>query len=212
MFVEHGARGYDALLVEVLKSCEDIAQDRDIRLRVDAGILMDAYEGMCSTIAWHGMPIQEISHFRELAHVAYWISELKPVQIREPISSDYFVRTSFSIFRDLTGTSPVILENAPRETKPATDNFSSHVQAAFPINEYVALRTLTVGCQAEFMRSCGAQTNAQRRKSMDQQNAYFQSKMYPSLFGDLILALRYHVFTPRSFAALIDSVYRFEGQ
>ncbi len=94
--------------------------------------------------------------------------------------------------------------------KAAKEQYLKYATSA--ISEAIALELIAYFMKAEFLRKLGNVSSSTAREFFEAQNNAFLTTFFEDgVYDQIVKGLRYHIFTPRSFATLIEAVFAFEG-
>lgn len=132
------------LQAKVKMLADEHAKALKLPILIDQAILFEAHDAARGTALFHQIPLGQISHFKELAHVGFWISHLKPISIQEPVSPSQIMRWL-----------GIAAQGNSAELAPAYKRYTAAAraykkEATFPISEYVALELVAHFVEAEF--------------------------------------------------------------
>lgn len=177
-------------------------------VNLDKDIVHEAFAAALSSAQFHQItPLSKLSHYKELAHLAFWIAELKPFAIPAPVEPKFHIHWGRAA-AGATGEEPPPTKAALRSFERATQQHAKF--ATYPINEHIALEFITNLAEAELERKLQRKDKTSKAE-IRTRFAYFQSKLNDGLIDDLVKSLRFHAFAPRSFATMIEAIFAFEG-
>ncbi len=212
-FVDREA-GIKLLSQKVLKLADQHANRLGLALRLEPNILAQAYDAALGSAMFHKIPLEKLSHFKELAHIGFWIAELKPVTATPPSTAKHLLDRAKLLTHERVEGNTAALAFAEELYTEAERKYCD--KTAEPISEYIALQFIASVIEAEFdfkiheMKAAGKDQDY--IDLIAKRGAHFKTILYsPNVFGDIVSALRFHIFTPRSFATLIETLFAFEG-
>lgn len=187
-----------------------------VPLRLEPNLVVQAYDAAISTALFHKIPLDELSHRKELAHLGFWVAELKPISISPPQRPKYFVQKAALALDEALGGNTAALVS-PRPSVKANKKYQRAEEAyvntaTFPICEYIALEFIQSMMECEFLRKQKNNKDSGLKSLYEDRHEYFNSVLLEQgVFMDIVNGLRFHIFTPRSFATLIEALFAFEG-
>ena len=199
-----------ALLQDKFLNYADLhSKEINLTLVVDKGLIAEAFQAACGSAQFHQIKLEHLSHYKELAHIGFWISQLKPIWIEPPYSPEFFIeQAKLAAQQAVFGHSAV---NPPAAKAYSRANEAYRKHATFPISEFLALRFIADGIETEFLRKCRDLKDDEHRAVVMRRFNHFKIVLQSKVIKDVAMALRFHVFTPRSFATLVESIFAFEG-
>jgi hypothetical protein len=209
LIVDHGEDGMAVFEERLLKEADELSRELGVKLRLDQNIVREAFAAAWGSVRFHQIPLKRLSHYKELAHLAFWVAELKPITLVPPKSPADLLRwTSLAVSEVFEGNSASYTQ-ASLKFDESQQQYSKH--ATFPVSEYVALKFLCNLAEQDFLRHIETIKDPDHSETVAKRQNYFKAVLYGGLFENVMSALRFHIFTPRSFATLIDSIFAFEG-
>lgn len=205
--------------VDHVKELAD-AQAREIGLtvHVDENILAQVFARACISAEYHQIPVPEMSHYKELAHLAYWTGSLKPISIVPPMSPENIRQwVTDALGRALFGPGAI-----PKAASDAFDRASEAYQrySVYPISETVAVHFITHFAAVEAQQKMRKIKRAADREAAAARHQAFSEILYPdadenservSVIENMVNMLRFHTLAPRAFAIFVEAVFAFEG-
>jgi len=186
----------------------------ELQVTVDEDVADEAFAAALSSALYHQIKIEELSYLKELAHLGFWVAELKPVSISDPLPPEEYVKWA----SHATDGAIPILDPSPA----ALESFDRALAlrskfATYSVNELVALDFICMSAEAaacvrrDELQAHDNANDGSEALEVAERAAYFRSKLHGPLYDDLAMGLRFHGFTPRAFATLIEAIFAFEG-
>ena len=188
---------------------DEHAKSLKLPIWIDQALVHEAFDAAYSTVDFHKIPLGKINHYKELAHVGFWVSRLKPLSIQAPVTPDYFIKWVGAALKCAVEGNQADLAPVWKRYDAAAKAYKKH--AVFPISEYVALQLIGHFIEAEFRRKADAIKDPAIKAVVEERLVFFKATLYGRVFPQLVQGLRFHVFTPRSFATLVEAVFAFDG-
>jgi hypothetical protein len=203
MFLESKEVGYSRLRSCVEKYSKAITDEGGIAVAINGPILQDAFYSARTSLGFYNIEPANINHYKEAAHIAYWIHKLKPLRCPPPLNIRIILTNVVRAVEDsFFGTQ----SRFEAEYVKAADAFRSH--RCLPINEVVALYMVSDMirvAQLEAADSFSARVKAPLVAKIDIVHERFNQN-----FRDLVLSLRYHNYSARAFSSLIEHILKIE--
>lgn len=204
--VEEGVRLFEDA---IRKQADHLAQELGVTLTLDPDVVREVYAAASASITTHNIPLEKISDRKEAAHLAFWTAELKPVSVKSPLSPSEFIDRAQHFFQDRVHGPHAIMQRASELYGSAKASYVKN--SIFPVSEYVAMSFIRTGMESVFREQTSKDIDQGLLKMYKERNEYFRSILTHSVFNAIVQGLRFHIFTPRSFATLIESVFALEG-
>lgn len=194
--------------VKMLADEQSHRMDRLVSVHVDENVLAEAFTQACNSIEFHKIPIERASHYKELAHLAYWIAELKPVSLLPPMKPATLVEL-------LGPTSGARLLDAVAGLPDEDPSFRRRSRAykkyaRYPISEAIAVEFIAYFAEVEAQLKISGERRDEVRAELTRRHTRFRAIFFGRVAENMILALRFHTFASRSFSTLVESVFAFE--
>ncbi len=190
--------------VEVLKNilfglCKEICRKEGVPIRIDEYLCAEALARAKETIDYH--KVEAYSIYKEVAHVGFWLSRLKPIRIYSPMNVFHVFGTARAALDELLKGYWVKLEaKAQQEEEELREVLD------FPVNEHVSIQMIVKLIEAHQL---GYADLFGAAVAQDMNNAIVDNqRRYPWLFGNLERTLRNHNHSARGFATLIECTFR----
>lgn len=201
-------RDFKAIIQRTLK---EFCQVTGLIIRAKSSLLDEAYSSALSTLKFHNIELENVNHYKVIAHLAYWIHRLQPVRFASPsmiaeVADKIFSATGL-VVTDKTG-----LRKARRMFDTELKKYrstSSHF-TIFPINEYVAW-ILIYDEIGVVWREVLEKGEFEKVRDSVQVAIHTAEDRYKNQMDDLIWSLRYHTYSSRSFSTLVEALFRVEG-
>lgn len=180
----------------IIKICEGLNRDGLLNdIKIDTIILSECFISAKTSIGFYNIENEEVSHYKEIAHVAYWISRFKPIRITNPF---HFLESLKEIGVDISKQFDFL--------KVSEETINHGLE--LPINEYVAFFLAT-----DYIRMCQLseieeqpQTSQEGlRKRVDEIN-----QKIGVMKNSIISSMRYHNYSTRGFAFMLESLMRID--
>ena len=162
---------------------------------IDENILSDCFKHAKETVKFYGLDEGEVSHYKEISHIAFWISKLKPISIESPQRLQDRLKTyGIDLLKELAGESPLLVQQRTSDSD-------------FAINEYLAFTFATIS-----IRTC-------QLSEIHALDAPEQVTLYQNLMGgamdrvkrmqrSTLRSMRYHNYSARAFATTMEAMTR----
>lgn len=201
--------GRERLHKKLLLYADQFSKEIELPVLLDEAVVNEAFDAAYGSAQFHRIPLGEISHYKELAHIGYWLAELKPISIEPPRSPQYFIDWLKEAADEVVFGNRARLRRVDQAYRRALE-YHSNFQA-YPTSEHLALRFIADGLESEMERKISEIKDDDKRDIVRKRFEHFKQVFYRDTFKNIVEGLRFHVFTPRSFATLIETVYAFEG-
>ena len=82
-FCEENIEDCKSRLLQIL---EDLATGDNFTslIVVDENIVSDCFRHAENTVKFYGLGDGNVSHYKEISHISYWLSKLKPISLESP--------------------------------------------------------------------------------------------------------------------------------
>jgi len=174
---------------------------------VEYNYICQVYDAAVCTAKFHQIDLDKLSHKKELAHLGFWIADLKPVTFEPPPRSDNIL-TRIS---ELWGKGVSASSKGEVEGRISAADEAYLKAIVFPINESICIEFIMHYMYLNLVDKIKNFDAAGQASYEDNYQAFMNTFMHDKVFENIMFGLRYHVFTPRSFATLIESVFAFSG-
>lgn len=189
------------LIVEI---CKDLVRNGlNRRIRVNVATLQECFALACESIRFYQLETNNVSFYKEAAHISFWINKMKPIRIVDAEKNGSLLektkKKASEIKKEMTGTVAgfhIDMENEREKEK-----------SEFPINEHTALHlalTLIESCQrdyAELQEDARIKSDMLTRISNSAERTQYIEE-------DLISSLRYHTYSARGLALTLEGLLR----
>jgi hypothetical protein len=203
----------DDVVTVVKRICEEFCLETGLIANIKVITLEEAYSAAMSSLNFHNIAIDQLSHYKILAHIGYWTHKFQPIHLTSPGTIKELVQQSMDIMQaTIAGPTARLLDAPINDFKSELREYAkkSRNYATFPINEYVSwqfiyseVKTLWDYLAKEHWSSTMRETMTPRLEEADNR---FRRRM-----EDLVWSLRYHTYTPRTFATLVETLFRIDS-
>jgi hypothetical protein len=209
LLVELGEEGIPHFERALIRHADELSQRLKVTLQLDPDVVREVFAAATASIRTHNIPLKQISCRKEAAHLGFWTAELKPISVKPPLSPREIIdRAGHMLARRIHGPRAVS-ERASELYDIARRTYVD--QSIFPVSEYVAMSLIRTLLESLFLQQMDQCEDAAMLKIYQGRNDYFGQTLSNGVFDSIVQGLRFHIFTPRSFATLIESVFSFEG-
>jgi len=190
----------------VRKNIKELAQTQSeimgLSLRIEANLLRKAFSEAQRTAA----PLDKLSYQAELAHIAFWISEFKPISVTPPMTVQTAIDNAALFCLD-TVAGPRA-DEIPFERKYA-EKLDAYLRlATSPVSETVSFYFVLHSVEAEVRERVTKIPRESARKDLLEEHTAFQNMVLTAgPMKKIIRGLRYHLYTPQSFATTMEALF-----
>ena len=164
-------------------------------INVDENVMNDCFKHALVTVKFYGIENGDVSHYKEISHISYWISKLKPVSLESPQRLGERLREyGIDVLSQLAGESRLKIS----QTSADSD---------FPINEYLAFSFASAtikGCQLEEIK----RLEAPEQRALYRELQETASKRVRVMQKSIMNSMRYHNYSARGFATTVEGMMR----
>lgn len=186
---------------EVVRLATEVSEEFWFSIRYKRSLIDTAYACAKGTVSFHGIEANQTNHFKELAHLAYWLCRMKPLRIEPPQNIQSIIEEMAQGAQEAIFGEQAFPE---REYNTAVENFLRNL--LFPINEYCAVMLcydfIKLGWGAQFDVIEDPKYRDIVKDRMDFLGVRFENKVA----DELIWSLMYHNFSARGFAVMLEGV------
>jgi len=193
-FCEENIEDCKSRLLQIL---EDLATGDNFTslIVVDENIVSDCFRHAENTVKFYGLGDGNVSHYKEISHISYWLSKLKPISLESPQKlTDRLVRYGLLQLKTLAGDSPLKIQQSSED-------------ADFAINEYLAFNFATISIRACQLAEIN-ELEANEQKSLYEELMVVASGRVDSMQKAVLHSMRYHNYSARGFATTIEGMLR----
>lgn len=218
--------GQDKACLERLKAvalryAADLSEQTGIAVRISPSVMEDVYASAAASIGFHNIESGNWNHYKEIAHIAYWFQKLKPVRFRAPQGMVAFAKGMVLALGDsVFGNSAGYDEEFAVKRATFDSQITSHghrLQSKYqtaliiPLNEILAVWLIK-----DFMTTASREIEKNLVSSMVKvgYRARFAdiSEQFERQTNELAMGLRYHNFTVRGFATMIETIFKIRAE
>lgn len=201
MFFEIGDAALPKLRDHVKRLCDSISHERHVSLLVRESTLFDCLESAKISATFHHIPLENLSHYKELAHIGFWIAKLKPVSLASPITSQFILKGL------LDWGDRVVSGFSAKVIRLADDPIGPYKAAlGFPLNEFIAMTLIWEACEARWEFALNQLEDDGKKRFHEERVGYLRNRFFRELLHDLAVSLRFHTYTSRTFATTVESL------
>ena len=206
MFFDNAEAGFQLFKRELSEFADLFAKQQKCRVVLKPSLLVDCYENAAGSLTFHGIDVSKVNHFKELAHLVYWVAKLKPFRVAPP-------GENIALFKELSQVIFGASANVEDKTKEylSTEEFSEAQKeairlGAFPLNEWLAISFLihivdmTWCAQLEEVKDPGV------KKLFYDRIEFLRSRFYARSGIVMASSLRYHTFSARGLAIAFEAM------
>jgi hypothetical protein len=196
-------------MVKLLKS---FAAEHDVRLVVREDTFVDCFCNANYSLQFHGLDFDKVNQFKEVAHLAFWISKLKPVRIRGSGQRNVIA----GLMSSLTTNNKVDIEEASPDSELRLENL---VNGALPkswaelqkksalnfeINEWIAVSLVLVVAKTIWKNESASQADKLRSAATSEQQKFLEERFKHKTTPTLMFGLKHYNFSARGLATSIE--------
>lgn len=202
-------KNYDKMKDYIKKICDDLNRDKyNHPIRIDDFILNECFLAAENSVKFYNIREGNISHYKEVSHISFWISKLKPIRIENPYNLIQELKSLLkNLLKHISGLQVINIKGNPKCDKIAK-------ALEFPINEYVSYYLGTDyirACQLGYLDQLEKENKIGTigKKSYQKEIERAQEKI--TLMQDTIIhSIRYHNYSARGFALMIETLTRID--
>ena len=196
MLLDHKDASFDRVKETVHRLAHKLAIDRSVTIIVDVPTLYDAFSNASYTVQFYNMEHNRINHFKEIAHMAFWISKLKPAQVvKESLLNQ--------LFREVGSA----LLGSQGRLQEKESEFQKNVKAfeGFPLNEWISVSFCLHMVEIGWNGQLDSISDQGIRSLFSNRISFLRDRFVTNVAKDFALSLRYHNFSARGFAMAVES-------
>ena len=188
-----------------IKYSDELSEQTKTGIRVDLTVLADVHHTASVSIKFHNL--KTINHYKQAAHVAFWFQKFKPLRFIEPTD----IRTVLTNAMDNAIT--FIFGDEAKFASDFGGALKDYEAAKHrPINEWVAFFL------AKNIIRSAQEKIAKENESVDVQNMLLKvieetHRKFESAveIDDIVHGIRYHNYSARGFATMIEGMFKVSG-
>jgi hypothetical protein len=185
---------FNQIKAAIHEICSDLNRDGfENGIRINTILLQECFEAARGSVKFYNLDDNEISHYKEISHIAFWIVRLKPIRVINPFNViDAMTSMGIDLTESITGL------------KTRTESIRKGIE--YPINEHVAFflaKTQIRACQLGEIEALpvGARSSYTDRFTLIDEKV-------DTMIKSIMLSMRYHTFSARGFALMMESLMR----
>lgn len=178
----------------------EISEETRVGVRIDIPTIHDIFFSAQSSIKFHNLN-GGINHYKQAAHISFWFQKFKPLRFVAPPDTHTILESAFDKFKVA-----IFGDEAKFDTDYSSTNVDYERAKEKPLNEFVSLRMAK--------RLIGkAQRLAIRNLDPELQPAVLAAvqsthKKFDTHFEELVKGVRYHNYTARGYATMIETIFK----
>lgn len=187
----------------VQKYCDAWCEPLELTLRADMPVLFDAYYAASHSITFHNIPEDKANFYKRISHIAFWIQKFKPIRIVEPKTTMTYLRRIGYKIDDKVGGRKVDFDKLYGHAQDIYDKRQN-----YPINELVCLLIVAdaIECsQREALERYDVSHREPFRLQIEHAARRFEQRL-----EHLVKSLRYHNYSARGFATMMEHMFHVE--
>lgn len=192
---------YDVLKRDILKVVDILAVKQDVYWDISDPLLKEAYAHASKSLCFYNL--DEVNHFKEIAHIIYWICRIKPINLRAPFS----VKQISDFIDAIAGGAHANFKEEDKKFLKNVDNKRRKV-AQFPINEHVAVNWGIMAIETAWCHQLEPIADSGAHKLVAERIKFLKGRFVNKYSDDLILSLRSHNHSVRSLALFLETNFQ----
>ena len=198
MILDNKKNNFNRVKNTVHRLTHKLAIAKSVNIIVDVPTLYDAFSNASYTVQFYNMKHNQINHFKEIAHMAFWISKLKPAQVVKESVLSLLLREA--------GSSILGSQSSLREKE---SEFQRNVRAfeGFPLNEWISVSFCLHMVEIGWNQQLESISDKSIRTVFSDRIGFVRDRFVNNVANDFALSLRYHNFSARGFAMALESTF-----
>jgi hypothetical protein len=192
---------------------EKFGSDYKVKIVLRERTLYESYYSALNSVQFHRIPLDELNQFKEVAHLAFWITKLKPIRITaaRTLKTQYQFASDLAKRDRLFSNSNVSIEPVSLDELRELDDFldmsnmnSNPKVENFDINEWVAVMMIHAVCKIAWIDRLARILDSEKKALMEKRMTFLEERFLQKSSKALIKSLRYHNFSARGLASAIE--------
>lgn len=201
MFFDDPELGRARFHDEVIRLSSEVSKEFWFSIRYKKSLIDSAYASAQQTIFFHGIEVGSTNHFKQLAHLAYWLCRFKPLRIEPPQNIRGMIQSLAKAGMEKLYGEDAFPEN---EYNNAVQNFQSNM--LFPINEYCGIMLCYDFIKLAWDRQLKDEADEGKRRLLQDRVDFLDARFSEKVAEELVWSLSYHNFSARGFAVTLESI------
>jgi hypothetical protein len=197
------------LRAEVVSIARGLSGEASIPIIIDGPILAEVYHNAMNSMKFHNLGVDGTNHYKEAAHFGYWLQKLKPLRFETATEKLEYVADLLSHIGEAVFFDRAKGRATIKESQSIFD-LRKKSAAEKPLNELATLILINKLAFASHQKLIANHHPADQRPSLTAaiEEIHERFMWRPEKTAR---QLRYHSFTSRGFATMVEAIFKVKG-